>query len=163
MSSMGSHQSAAMLTDNWLTPKYILDALGKFDLDPCCADDMPWSTADKMLTKKDDGLATEWVGRVWLNPPYSREATKWLKKIANHGDGIALIFARTETRWFFEHIWEKANAILFLRGRLHFCYPDGAPAVANAGAPSCLVAYGHNNALKLKYCDIDGQYIFLRF
>ena len=63
----------------------------------------------------DNGLNQRWQGRVWCNPPYGRETFKWLEKLANHKNGIALIFARTETRGFHEQIWEKANSIFFLK------------------------------------------------
>src|ERR1035437_5950950 len=99
---MGSHQSAAMKSDTWLTPPHIVAALGLFYLDPCCPPDMPWRTAIHHFTKHEDGLAQSWEGRVWLNPPYSREAVKWLTRLADHGNGTALIFARTETSWFVE-------------------------------------------------------------
>lgn len=160
--SMGGHQSAAMKSDTWLTPPEIIQALGSFDLDPCCPPVMPWPTATKMLNERDDGLATPWDGRVWLNPPYSREAIKWLRKLAVHGIGTALVFARTETEWFFETVWRKADAILFLEGRIHFHYADGARAKANAGAPSCLVAYGAEDAMRLKSCGIAGHFVNLR-
>lgn len=156
---MGGHQSAAMITDTWLTPPEIVRALGRFDLDPCCPPVMPWPTAHRMLNERDDGLATPWHGRVWLNPPYSREAVKWLRKLADHGSGTALVFARTETSWFFETIWRKATAILFLEGRIHFHLPDGARAKANAGAPSCLVAYGEHDAYLLRISGIEGYYV----
>jgi hypothetical protein len=156
--SMGGHQSAAMKSDTWLTPPAIIKALGEFDLDPCCPPVMPWPTAELMLSERDDGLAVDWHGRVWLNPPYSREAVKWMRKLAEHGQGTALIFARTETSWFFETIWRKASAVLFLEGRIHFHQADGSRAKANAGAPSCLVAYGRQDAELLRNSDIAGHY-----
>lgn len=160
--SMGSHQSAAMVSDTWLTPPSIVAALGKFDLDPCCPPVMPWKTATVQLNQMQDGLASPWQGRVWCNPPYSREAVKWLRKLAKHGDGIALTFARTETSWFFETIWRAAHAVLFIEGRLHFHYADGTRADANAGAPSCLVAYGQGNVEALRNSHIAGQLVVLR-
>lgn len=159
---MGSHQSSKMISDSWITPKYILDALGEFHLDPCVADDMPWKTALNCFTKKANGLKLEWYGRVWLNPPYSNQAVLWLRKLAIHGNGIALTFARTETRYFFETIWEKAHAVLFLRGRIYFHYPNGIKAPANAGAPSVLIAYGEKNADILRSSGIDGIFIDLK-
>lgn len=147
--SMGGHQSAAMLKDEWLTPPHILKALGSFDLDPCAPIVRPWDTANCHYTIVDNGLAQEWFGRVWCNPPYGLEAAQWLDRLAQHGNGIALIFARTETRMFFEHVWRRADAVLFIEGRLHFHHVDGSKAAANAGAPSCLVAYGENNVRKL--------------
>jgi hypothetical protein len=157
--SMGSHQSAAMKTDTWLTPPDIIKALGSFDLDPCCPPVMPWPTAARMVAEHEDGLEIDWHGRVWLNPPYSREAVKWLRKMAEHGHGTALVFARTETAWFFETVWRAATAVLFLEGRIHFHLADGTRAAANAGAPSCLVAYGDEDAEVLWNCGIAGYFV----
>lgn len=86
--SLSGHQSAAMKSDTWLTPPQWIKALGPFDLDPCCPPVMPWPTAAKMLTEAQDGLATPWEGRVWLNPPFGQQAALWLAKMAQHGNGI---------------------------------------------------------------------------
>ena len=99
---IGSHQSASMKNDEWLTPPHILQALGEFDLDPCAPIVRPWETAKNHFTINDDGLKQKWFGRVWCNPPYGLEAAIWLNKLAEHGNGIALIFARTETKMFFD-------------------------------------------------------------
>lgn len=156
--SMGGHQSAAMKSDVWLTPPEIVRALGAFDLDPCSPADRPWDTARQHYSIENDGLRQQWAGRVWLNPPYSREAVKWLRRMAEHAHGTALIFARTETSWFFETVWRAATAILFIEGRLHFHRPDGSRAKANAGAPSCLVAYGMDDAETLRNSGIAGHF-----
>lgn len=157
--SIGSHQSPRMESDTWLTPPEILAKFRSFDLDPCTPPVMPWVTAANRIAPPEDGLAHPWFGRVWLNPPYSREVGKWLAKLADHGNGIALIFARTETSWFFEHIWRRATGLLFIEGRLHFHRPDGSRAKANGGAPSVLVAYGLECADELARCSIAGQYV----
>lgn len=162
MKGMGGHQSARMLKDEWLTPPAIIEGLGKFDLDPCSPIARPWDTAARHYTIEDDGLVQAWSGRVWLNPPYGTEAAKWLDRLAAHGDGIALIFARTETKMFFEQVWRKADAVLFFEGRLFFHHVDGRQAAANAGAPSVLVAYGKNNAESLRNVEYWGQFISLR-
>lgn len=156
---IGGHQSANMKTDNWLTPPEIIKELGPFDLDPCTPPVMPWTTARIMLNKEHDGLKQDWIGRVWLNPPYGSESEKWLHKLANHGDGIALIFARTETRSFFKEVWKRADAFLFIEGRLHFHDINGVRAKANAGAPTVLIAYGSYNATLLRNCDIKGHFV----
>jgi hypothetical protein len=158
---IGSHQSAKMLKDEWLTPPEIIRSLGEFDLDPCSPINRPWSTAEKHFTIEDDGLNRSWNGRVWCNPPYGLEAAKWLKKLSDHNNGIALIFARTETKMFFEWVWRKASAVLFLEGRLYFHHVTGERARANAGAPSVLIAYGEENARILAETDIKGQYVSL--
>lgn len=159
---IGGHHSPRMSTDRWLTPRWIVDALGRFDLDPCGAPGH--RLAEAVWTPEDgvDGLSRQWSGRVWLNPPYGRESVQWLAKLAVHGQGTALVFARTETSAFFAQIWDRADAVLFLRGRLHFLYPDGTPAVHNSGAPSVLVAYGQDDAAQLRGSGIDGRYIQLR-
>lgn len=158
---IGSHQSAAALKDEWLTPPTLIKALGVFDLDPCAPVNRPWDTAKQHYTIMDDGLTRPWAGRVWCNPPYGAHAAKWLARCAAHGNAVALIFARTETAMFFEHVWGRADAVLFLRGRLHFHHIDGTRARANGGAPSVLIAYGRNNAHCFMQCGVDGQYIDL--
>jgi hypothetical protein len=139
-----------MKNDEWLTPPEILAPLGEFDLDPCAPAVRPWDTAKDHMTKENDGLCQQWHGRVWLNPPFGREAILWLAKLARHGFGIALIPARTETAMFYETVWGKADAVLFIKGRPHFHYVDGRRAPFNSGAPICLVAYGEDNAEVLR-------------
>ena len=86
---------------------------------------------------------------------------KWLARLVEHGDGIALIFARTETEVFHRWGWESADAMLFLRGRLHFHDVDGSRAKANAGGPSVLIAHGKENAERLRTCGLPGFYVAL--
>lgn len=148
--SLSSHQSARMKNDEWLTPPEILKVLGPFDLDPCSPVNRPWPTAAAHYTANDDGLTQPWSGRVWCNPPFGREAVKWLRKCAEHGNAIALVPARTETAMFYETVWGAADAVLFIKGRPHFHYVDGRKAAANSGAPICLVAYGAANADTLR-------------
>lgn len=157
---MGSHHSHRAGTTTWLTPPHITRALGPFDLDPC--GHPGWPTAARSICLPDDGLAAEWSGRVWLNPPYGSEAWRWLDRLALHGEGTALIFARTETAGFVEQVWRKADALLFLHGRLHFHRPDGSRAPANSGAPSVLVAYGEKDADRLASSTLPGTYVDLR-
>lgn len=177
---MGSHQSAKMGTDVYLTPPGIVKSLGPFDLDPCAPVNRPWDTAKNHYTIHENGLMQPWAGRVWLNPPYGDQAKHWLKRLVNHGNGIALIFARTETEMFFEYVWNKASSLLFLEGRLHFHVAEdtyfkrkaksgvysepilikrGEACPANAGAPSVLIAYGNHNVDALANSGIDGAHI----
>lgn len=155
----------ANTTDIWLTPLYILKALGEFCLDPCAASNRPWPTAKNHFTKEDDGLSRPWVGRVWCNPPYGRQPPIWLKRLYEHGDGIALIAARTSNLWFHELVFEVADGILFFKGRLRFFNEFGQPGDDTAPFPSCLVAYGARNAAVLKEVAaggiLDGHYIEL--
>jgi hypothetical protein len=157
--AMGSHQSANALSETWLTPPEIIQALGPFDLDPCAAPEpRPWPTAARHIARPDDGLHAPWEGRVWLNPPYSQDAVRWLRRMAAHGHGTALVFARTETSWFWETVWQQASALLFLTGRVYFCRPSGARARTNAGAPSVLAAYGEQDASRLAEAGLAGAW-----
>lgn len=162
MASMGSHQSKANDTDVWLTPPFVLRALGTFDLDPAaCAEPRPWATARQHFTVYDNGLIKPWRGRVWLNPPYGQPEIigRWMRRMADHGCGTALIFARTETELFFETVWRRASGCLFLEGRLTFHHPDGRAAKQNGGAPSVLVAYGEDDAAILRTCGLRGHFV----
>jgi hypothetical protein len=151
-----------MEKDVWLTPPEIIEALTQtepFDLDPCSPIGRPWDTALEHFTVLDNGLVKAWHGRVWLNPPYGQQTGRWLGRLADHGNGIALIFARTETEDWFEFVWPRASAILFLKGRLYFHHVDGARAKANSGAPSALIAYGASNAIDLQASSLPGALV----
>jgi len=160
--AIGNHHTTADTQDEWLTPPWILEDLGPFDLDPCAPVNRPWDMAKNHYTIRDDGLNKQWFGRIWLNPPYDhKKMWNWFNKLWIHGDGIALIFARTETSGFFRWVWEKANAVFFIKGRLYFHYPDGSKSKANSGGPSVLIAYGSNNIRTLKNSNIQGKFIEL--
>lgn len=145
--------------DRWLTPPGIVEALGPFDVDPCADVAQPWRTARVQWTIDDDGLAQPWEGIAWVNPPYGGRVGDWLARLADHGDGIALVFARTETAWFVEHVWRSATALYFVHGRIHFYDVRGQRSMANAGAPSVLVAYGDEAARRLPRCPLPGSLV----
>lgn len=157
--SIGGHQSHRMGKDEWLTPPAIIKALGPFDLDPCAPVRRPWPMAAQHYTIEDDGLARPWAGFVWCNPPYGAETGRWLEKLANHDHGIALVFARTETQMFVDQVWSRADAVLFIHGRLHFHHVDGTRAKANSGAPSVLVAYGAEATARLAVSEVAGTFM----
>lgn len=148
-----------MTRDEWLTPPSLLSKLGSFDLDPCSPVNRPWPTAARHFTVVDNGLTRGWTGRVWLNPPYGKETPRWLARMAHHGDGIALIFARTETDAWQRYVWSAADAILFLNQRINFFNVDGTESTFNAGAPSALVAYGPANAEWLLQSGVPGAFV----
>lgn len=165
---MSGHQSKAPLSTTWLTPPEIIAALGgwqSFDLDPCAAPEpRPWPTARRMNAEADgDGLSIEWDGRVWCNPPYTSPGIEaWLERLARHGRGLTLIFARTETEAFQRHVWQRAHGLLFIAGRLNFYRPDGRRAIKNAGAPSVIAAYGADDMDRLAASEIGGSFVPLR-
>lgn len=156
----GHHQPFRGRSDDWLTPPWIIEALGPFDLDPCASVNQPWPTADEHFVPPEDGMALPWSGFVWLNPPYGPDTYKWLARLDEHGSGIALTFARTETTGFFASVWERADAVLFLRGRLFFHRPvTGERAKHNSGGPSALIAYGDEAVSRLRACSIPGAFV----
>ena len=148
--------------DEWLTPPEIIKSLGEFDLDPCSPINRPWPTAKNHYTVVDNGLMQKWNGRVWCNPPYGKETFLWLNKLADHGNGVALIFARTETIGFHEEIWNKADAIFFFKGRLKFYHVTGEQCDNTANAPSCLVIYGLNNIEAVLKSGLKGKLVLLQ-
>lgn len=146
------HTRREVTTDSWITPQWVFNRFGPFDLDPCACEPQPWPTAARMLTVRDNGLMAPWHGYVWCNPPYGRELGLWLNRLALHGDGMALVFARTETRAFAENVWPYSTAQLWLRGRMTFCTPKGVPALQghNSGGPSVFLAYGRRAQQQLE-------------
>ena len=112
-----------------------------------------------MYDKNIDGLKQVWRGRVWLNPPYSRPLIEqFVKRMAEHNNGIALLFNRCDSKMFIDVVLEKATAIKFLKGRIKFYRKDGT----RGGSPGCgsiLIAFGENNAEILKNNDLPGKFI----
>ena len=161
MPSLGNEATVAG-TEVWLTPPYIIEALGAFELDPCASLDRPWDTARHHYTIEDNGLEQEWFGRVWLNPPYGPKLGPFLEKLSNHsGGGVALVFARTETKAFFDYVWDRATAIFFIKGRIKFHKPNGELA-GTSGSPSVLIAYGEDEAKVLQNCKLNGKFLRIR-
>lgn len=144
----------------WLTPPKIVESLGKFDLDPCGAPGHTLAETTYQIDEGQDGLKLDWSGRVWLNPPYGAEANPFLARMKEHQFGTAFLFARTETRAFFEYVWGGASSVLFLKGRVKFLKPDLTEAQA-ANAPSVLIAYGDYDSMMLEKSGIDGKFIKL--
>lgn len=123
-------------SDTWLTPLEIVNKLGEFDLDPCGFRYHP--TARNHFY--ENGLTKKWYGRVWLNPPYS-EVGSWLEKLENHGRGIALVFARTDTKWA-QAMLPKATSVFFLSKRIKFLKSDFTAPPWTCGAPSMFLSFG---------------------
>jgi hypothetical protein len=107
-----------------------------------------------MINEKENGLLCNWSGFVWCNPPYGKSLGVWLERMALHNNGIALVFARTDTKAFHSHVWPYASSLLFLRGRITFCTPQGKPAPLghNSGGPSVLIGYGWEAWQRLSKC-----------
>lgn len=152
-------EKSANSTDEWYTPPEIIESLGPFDLDPCAPVKPLWQTAKVMYNKNNDGLKQVWNGRVWLNPPYSRPLIeKFVKRLAEHGNGIALLFNRCDSKMFQDIIFQKATAMKFLRNRIRF-YRENGELGDSPRCGSILIAFGEDNAEILRTCSIEGKYI----
>jgi len=164
-----THESAHNESKEWYTPQFIFDALGiEFDLDPCSPgkEIVPWIPARHHLTIEEDGLTAVWEGNVFMNPPYGTDTPKWFKKLAEHGNGIGLVFARTDTQWF-QNFVPLADGICFIRGRVSFISAKYAGVYARGhifvprggcGAASMLIAFGEQNNEALRKANL-GLYL----
>ena len=112
-------------SDEWATPQNIydnLDAEFDFNLDPCATENN--HKCDAFYTAEIDGLKQNWGGqRVFCNPPYSN-ISLWVEKAfrETRNDNtlvVLLIPARTDTRYFHDFIYQRAE-IRFIKGRLKF-------------------------------------------
>jgi hypothetical protein len=156
-----THDNVKNKSVDWYTPKWIFDRLGiEFDLDPCQPEQgIEWIPAKKRYSIVDDGLAQTWQGRVWLNPPYGKHTPAWMDKMHNHRNGIALVFARTDCAWFHNSV-AKADAILFLKGRIKFVDGLGVTGGSGAGCGSMLIAWGGDNVRALEEINDIGHLVY---
>jgi len=144
----------------WATPgriwRPLAESLNGFDLDPASgAEDTPIAT--ETITKTENGLAQEWYGDVWVNPPYSKEQNpKWAKKVAYEStrDDVrtitALVPAATDTSWFQEN-YAHADYLTFIEGRIKFNGSDEPATFANV-----LCSYGEFGSAYLEALDTLG-------
>lgn len=139
-------------TDQWATPQDFFDKLNEefdFTLDVCALPEN--AKCKQFFTPEIDGLSQPWNGRVWCNPPYGREIGQWVRRaflaIASGGAEVVVMLlpARTDTRWFHEYIYGKAE-IRFLKGRLKFGGSKNA-----ASFPSMVVIFRR----KAVICDVS--------
>ena len=111
-------------TDMWETPQEFFNALDEefhFTLDACAVPEN--KKCENFYSPDQNGLKQPWTGTVWCNPPYGRQIGMWAKKgfeSSQCGATVVMLLpARTDTAWFHNYIYEKAE-IRFIRGRLKF-------------------------------------------
>lgn len=140
---MTLHQSLfSSRSVEWPTPQAFFDALNAefhFTLDPCATPEN--AKCPLYFTEQQDGLAQDWSGhRVFCNPPYGRAMPLWVRKCHEASQAGALVVllahARTDTRWFHDWVYRKADDIRFVRGRLRF-----GGASVSAPFPSLVAVY----------------------
>lgn len=127
----------------WYTPSAYIEAarkvLGQIDLDPASSKLANGTVkADTYYTEGDDGLAREWHGRIWLNPPYGKGsglfATKLVEEYGAKRVEAAILLLNAygfDSGWF-QPLWN--HPICFTDHRIQFTSPTrdtGGPANAN--------------------------------
>lgn len=152
-----------MTNNEWYTPCNIINSLGSFDLDPCTSKSayLINKSAKIFYTKEDDGLKCDWFGRIWLNPPYEQPYLRlFLEKMAEHDNGIALIFSKMEAKWFHDVVLNKADSMLILYDRIKFIRPNGSVGLQPRNS-SLLISYGEYNTDILKKSKLKGKFVKL--
>ena len=133
-------------SEEWYTPAHIVEmvreVLGVIELDPCTSEVANETVkALHFYTKDDDGLAQDWEGRVYMNPPYGDVISQWTTRLVdeyNAGsvtEALALLPGRIDTQWF-QPLFDFP--ICCVRGRLKFSGADAATF------PSVVVYMGEN-------------------
>ena len=126
-------------TDMWATPVEFFEYYNnifRFDLDVCASAEN--AKCETFYTEEDDGLAQDWEGNCWMNPPYGREIIHWMRKAYESSlrgaTVVCLVPARTDTKWW--HEYAMKGEIEFIRGRLKF-----GDAKNSAPFPSAVVIF----------------------
>ena len=124
---------------DWETPQFLFDGLNAefgFEVDVCATAET--AKCKRYFTKEDDGLAQQWEGTCWMNPPYGRVIGRWMQKAFEASlvgaIVVCLVPARTDTRWW--HKYAMRGEIRYLRGRLRF-----GNAQNSAPFPSAIVIF----------------------
>lgn len=155
MSRGFSHESSINESVEWYTPPEIFDAIGAtFDLDPCSpGEGKDFVPARKRYTVADDGLNSSWEGYVFMNPPYGKHTPSWMQKLADHNNGIALVYSRTDVRWFQDAI-KTASAVCFILSRVRFYKASKDVRGGTPGAGSVLIAFGEKARHDVLQCGL---------
>jgi phage N-6-adenine-methyltransferase len=130
-------------TDMWATPQSFFDRydrLYSFELDVCAVAEN--AKCKRFFSPEDDGLAQNWTGSCWMNPPYGRQIGHWMKKAATESKKndaliVCLVPARTDTAWWHDWVIPHASTVEFVRGRIKF-----GGHMNSAPFPSAVVIYG---------------------
>ena len=125
-------------TAEWSTPQELFDELNsEFGFTVDVASTHNNAKCEKHYTIYDDGLSQSWDGEVvWCNPPYGSQIRHWvLKAFTSKAITVMLIPSRTDTSWFHDYCYGKAE-IRFIRGRIKFSGHEN-----NAPFPSMLVIF----------------------
>jgi phage N-6-adenine-methyltransferase len=137
-------------TEMWATPPSVFEPLNAefgFTLDACAIETN--AKVPNFFSPSQDALKQDWVGVVWMNPPYGRTIGKWMAKALSAATAgatvVCLVPARTDTNWWWDYAMK--GEIRFVRGRIKFIDSDGKSGQA-APFPSAIVIFRHENIIK---------------
>ena len=107
-------------TDDWYTPPWIFEGMREtFDVDVAAPPGgVPWIPARRSLSLEVDGLAQDWAGFVWCNPPFSKPLP-WCEKWVRHSDGVIVLRADLSSRGP-AAVFAAASSMFVPTPRLHF-------------------------------------------
>ena len=102
----------------------------EFDIDVAApVQGIPWIPAKRWFSQADDGLAQDWQGLVWMNPPFS-ETTPWARKFMAHGNGVALLPV-ARSKWLMD-VWNMPEIVVMLTPTdLKFETPSGQKTISH--------------------------------
>ena len=136
-----TEQQTETTSDDYYTPKWIFDTLGlHFDLDVASPPGgPPFVPCNRYFTQADDGLAQDWHGRIWMNPPYSNP-TPWVNRFIEHGNGVALIPSSNGKWWL--HLWQS-DCVIVIAPPIKFLTGNGD--TVGISVRTWLIAAGQDN------------------
>lgn len=144
--------AALLKNDCLLTPQYITDALGPFDLDPCAGENTKIGKVNLFYSRGENGLISEWKGFVWCNPPFSQKEI-WAKKMIDHNNGILILPERGSAPWF-GPLAEKCGCYFVMGKKINF---EGGNSSNNLG--SILFPFGSDAIKRIKESNLPGHMV----
>lgn len=138
------------------TPKWITDALGHFDLDPCAGEHTNIADFNMWDGWGHDGLKLDWFGFVWCNPPFSQKDL-WTKKMLEHGNGIMVLPERGSAPWF-GPLAKRLGKYFVMGKKINFI---GGPSSNNLG--SVLFAFGDEAVKRIENSNLPGHWVEVKW
>lgn len=128
-----AHVSFNTGENEWYTPKCYIESakvvMGTIDLDPASSEIANKNVgAEVFFSKELNGLDQEWLGNIWMNPPYAQPLIfQFIEKLSDktYNQAIVLVNNGTETKWG-QLLLSLSSAVCFHSSRIRFVAPDGS-------------------------------------